>query len=51
MAMTAAESRTLASVPTRVSEPSPPTSRAHAGLHVSAVPHSYDIDTFLPAHK
>jgi hypothetical protein len=24
---------------------------AHAGLHVSAVLHSYDTDTFLPPHK
>jgi membrane protease YdiL (CAAX protease family) len=24
---------------------------AHAGLHVSAVMHSYDTDTFLPPHK
>jgi hypothetical protein len=24
---------------------------AHAGLHVSAVVHSYDTDTFLPPHR
>jgi hypothetical protein len=24
---------------------------AHAGLHVSAVLHSYDTDTFLPPHE
>jgi hypothetical protein len=24
---------------------------AHAGLHVSAVLHSYDTDTFLPPHQ
>jgi hypothetical protein len=24
---------------------------AHVGMHVSAVLHSYDTDTFLPPHK